>query len=75
MECLWESLVQSAEEVIGEKPKISRNHFDEECSEVIRQKDATRQRLLNSGTRRRTEEYREARRITKTVFRRKEIFL
>lgn len=75
IECLWErlktSIIQTAEEILGEKPRGSRDQwFDEECREVIEHKNA-RERLISNGMRGRMEEYREARRKAKDLLRKK----
>lgn len=73
-ECLWEklktSILHTAEEVLGEKPRRPRDQwFDEECVEAIKRKNHARQRLISNGTRGREEEYREARRRAKRLLR------
>lgn len=66
------SMIQEAEEMLGEKPKNSRNgRFDEEYAKVIRFKNETRKRLLRQETRKRAEEYKKARRIARRLFRKK----
>lgn len=76
VDALWKRLrngiIQAAEGVLGEKPRGVRSlWFDEECAEAIRRKNDTRQRFLTSGTRSRREEYKEARKDTKKLLRKK----
>lgn len=65
---LRDSVLQTAEEILGEKPRNSRNHwFDEECVEAIKLKNDARQKLLSDETRKRARDYRESRRNAKKL--------
>lgn len=67
-----ESLVQSAEEVIGKKENIrNEGWFDQECKLWIDEKNKKRKVLLQRETRQNYEQYKEARRKANQVIRMK----
>ena len=61
-------LLETAREVIGEKPKKEMNPwFDDECRECIQKRNDAHKQYINRPTRQRREEFEEQRRRTNKV--------
>ena len=61
-----------AEEIIGKiKHKKNEEQFDEECAICIREKNKTKQKILEKETRSNYEDYQEWRRKTNSICKRK----
>jgi len=64
-------IINSAKEIIGIRKKERNDWFDDECREIILEKNKSRNKCLNRNTRVIREEYEQKRSETRNLFKKK----
>ena len=64
-------IVVSAKEIIGVQKKERNNWFDDECREIISEKNKARNKYLNRNTRVNREDYEQRRSEARNLFKKK----